>query len=76
MPATGDRYAQAFAVEPRQCWAIVHGHGGQATHCREEPTHTGRWYSPRDGGTSWRVWSCGYHVEGLTGLREFGRRQR
>jgi hypothetical protein len=44
----------------------------QATHCREVPTWTGRWFSPR--GDRWfRVWACPDHLEGLTGLREFGR---
>ena len=23
----------------------------------------------------WRVWACSEHLDGLTGLREFGRRQ-
>ena len=58
-----------------KCWAVVHDRQGQATHCREEPTYTGRWYSPRDDGTWWRVWSCPGHLEGLTGLKEFGRRR-
>jgi hypothetical protein len=46
----------------------------QATHCAGVPTWTGRWFSPR--GDRWfRVWSCPDHLEGLTGLREFGRRR-
>ena len=38
-----------------QGWAFVHSKQLQATHCREEPTYTGRRYSPRDDGTYWRV---------------------
>ena len=38
MPQPGDRYAQAFTVEPGQCWAMVHDRQGQATHCAETPS--------------------------------------
>jgi hypothetical protein len=75
MPQPGDPYAQAFIVEPNACWRIVHDRQGQATHCLAEPTYTGRWYSPRNDGTYWRVWSCPAHLDGLTGIREFGRRR-
>ena len=71
LPQPGDRYAQAFTVEPGQCWAMVHDHQGQATHCSETPSWTGRWFSPR-GDRWWRVWACPDHLDGLTGLREFG----
>jgi hypothetical protein len=71
MPQPGKRYAQAFTVEPGQCWAMLHDRQGQATHCAETPSWTGRWFSPR-GDRWWRVWSCPDHIEGLTGLREFG----
>ena len=54
MPQPGDRHP-GFVVEPGQGWAFVHSKQLQATHCREEPTYTGRWYSPRDDGTYWRV---------------------
>lgn len=74
MPAPGDRYAQAFIVEVEQCWAMVHDRQGQATHCLEPPTHTGRWISPA-GGQWWRVWSCDAHLEGLTAVRATGWRQ-
>ena len=74
MPQPGDRYAQAFTVEPGQCWAMVHDRQGQATYCSEAPSCTGRWFSPR-GDRWWRVWACPDHVDGLTGLREFGRRR-
>ena len=46
----------------------------QATHCRREPTYTGRWYSPRENGDWWRVWSCPDHLEGPTGIRSGGAR--
>jgi hypothetical protein len=52
---------------------MVYDHNFQATHCREEPTWTERWFSPKVDGTWWRVCSCGDHLKGLTGLREFGR---
>jgi hypothetical protein len=43
----------------------------QATHCREAPSWTGRWFSPKVD-RWWRVWACPDHLDGLTGLREFG----
>lgn len=75
MPQPGDRSAQAFRVEPGQCWVMVHGYKGQAAHCLEPTSHTGLWYSPRDDGRWWRVWSCGQHLEGLTAVRELGWRK-
>jgi hypothetical protein len=60
MPQPGDRYAQAFTVEPGQC-----------SHCPETPSWTGRWFSLR-GDQWWRVWACPDHLKALTGLREFG----
>jgi len=42
-------------------------------HCTEPPAWTCRWRSPK--GDAWfLVWACPDHLEGLTGLREFGRR--
>jgi hypothetical protein len=67
-----DPYASAFVAEAGECWRMVHDANGQATHCAQEPTHTGRWLSPRSDGTWWRVWSCEGDIDGLTGLREFG----
>jgi len=46
----------------------------QADHCAEQPSWTGRWFSPK-GDRWWRVWACRDHLEGLTGLREFGSRR-
>jgi hypothetical protein len=70
----GDPYANAFVSEVGQCWRMVHDRQGQAAHCLETPTWTGRWFAP-SGERWWRVWACPDHLEGLTGLREFGRRR-
>ena len=60
--------------EAGRCWAMVYDHNLQATHCDERPAWTGRWRSPR--GDRWFiVWACPDHLDGLTGLREFGRRR-
>ena len=74
MPHPGDRHP-GFVAQAGECWALVNSKQLQATHCREEPTYTGRWYSPKDDGRWWRVWSCPDHLDGLTGIREFGRRR-
>ena len=72
MPQPGDRYARAFIVEPGQCWAVVRDDKLQADHCPELPNWMGRWFSPS--GDRWlRGWSCPHHLDGLTGLRQFGR---
>jgi hypothetical protein len=60
-----------FMAEAGRCWAMVYDHNLQATHCRDA-TWTGRWRSPR-GDRWWRAWACPDHLEGLTGVREFGR---
>ena len=73
MPEPGDPYANAFVSEPMQCWRMIHDRQGQADHCHETPFWTGRWFSP-SGDRWWRVWACPDHLEGLTGLREFGGR--
>jgi len=72
MPQPGDPYADAFVSEVGQCWRMVHDRQGQAAHCLEPTTSTGRWYSSRDDGTYWRVWSCPDHLAGLTAVRETG----
>jgi hypothetical protein len=74
MPSPGDPYASAFVSEVGQCWRMVHDRQLQATHCPETPSWTGRWFAP-SGKQWWRVWACPGHLEGLTGLREFGRRR-
>jgi hypothetical protein len=44
-------------------------------HCAQPTTFTGRWYSPRDNGTYWRVWACADHLEGLVAIKELGWRK-
>jgi hypothetical protein len=66
----GDR-CPGFIAEPGRCWQMIYDHNFQATHCAETPTYTGRWFSPK-GDRWWRVWACPEHLEGLTGLRQFG----
>ena len=73
MPSPGDRHP-GFIVEPMRCWAMVYSKQLQAAHCRETPSWTERWFSPK-GDRWWRVWSCPDHLEGLTVLREFGPRR-
>jgi hypothetical protein len=70
LPQPGDIYASAFVAEVNECWRMVHDYEGKA-HFAEVTTFTGRWYSPRNDGTYWRVWSYSDHLEGLTGVREF-----
>ena len=62
-----------FIVDHTRCLAMVYSEQLQATHCAEPLSWTGRWFSSR-GDRWWRVWSCPDHLEGLTGLKEFGRR--
>ena len=51
---------------------MVYSRQLQATHCAEAPTWTGRWFSPR-GDRWWGVlWACEEHLDGLTGLRQYG----
>jgi integrase len=72
MPQPGDPYASAFVAEVGHCWRVVHGYTGQAAHCAQSTTFTGRWYSPRDDRTYWRVWSCPDHLDGLVAIAELG----
>jgi hypothetical protein len=75
MPQPGDPYANAFRVEPGQCWRMVHDVRLQGEHCPEPPSWTGRWFSPR-ADRWWRVWACEHHPEGLTGLRQLAGQRR
>jgi hypothetical protein len=74
IPEAGDP-CPGFIVEPGRCWQNVYSLQLQATHCPEAPAWTGRWRSPR-GDRWWIVWACPDHLEGLTGLRQFGVRRR
>jgi len=67
----GEPYAQAFIVEPEQCWRVVRDVRSQAAICCQPTSWTSRWFSPRNDGTWWRVWSCEAHIDGLTGLRRY-----
>lgn len=71
MPHPGDPYAQAFIVEPGECWRMFRDRQEQEAHCAQAPAYTGRWLAP-SGKQWWRVWSCERHLDGLTGIREFG----
>jgi hypothetical protein len=75
VPPRPGHVSPGFMAEAGRCWRLVYDHNLQSTHCLEPPTWTGRWFSPR-GDRWWRVWSCPDHLDGLTGLREFGRVNR
>ena len=69
----GDPYANAFVSEVGQCWRMVHDRQG---------SHALLGDADLDGavvrslGERWcPVWACPDHIEGPTGLREFGRRR-
>ncbi len=71
LPSPGDP-CPGFIAEPGRCWQMIYSRQLQATHCHEEPSWTGRWFTPN--GDRWfRVWACPEHLGGLTGLRKFGR---
>ena len=71
MPEPDDS-CPGFMSAPGRCWRMLYDRNLQATHCCEAPSWTGRWFSPK-GERWWRVWACPDHLEGLTGLREYGR---
>jgi hypothetical protein len=70
IPRPGDIHP-GFTAEPGRCWRMVYTKQLQATHCRQPPEWTGRWFSPR-GDRWWGVWACPEHLDGLTGLRQLG----
>lgn len=70
LPGPGDVHP-GFTADPGRCWRMVHSRHLRATHCRVEPSCTGRCFSP-EGDRWWGVWACPDHLEGLTGLRQFG----
>jgi hypothetical protein len=57
MPRPGDPYANAYIAEHMKCWRMIHDRQGQAAHCLETPTWTGRWFARQGsgGGGSGRV---------------------
>jgi len=59
---------RAMPWKPGRCWRMLYSHQLQATDCHERPAWTGWWFSPRGD----RVWACPDHLDGLTGLRQFG----
>ena len=74
MPEPGDP-CPGFIVQPERCWQMIYDKQLQANHCPEPPSWTGRWFTPK--GDRWfRVWACPDHLDGLTGLRQFGSRMR
>ena len=74
MPQPGNRYAQAFTVQPGKCWAMVHDCQGRRPLPRDAFVDRAL-VQPRRR-SWWRVWSYPEHLDGLTGLREFGGRSR
>jgi hypothetical protein len=70
MPEPGDP-CPGFVAQPDQCWRMVYSRQLQATHCQDNPTWTGRWFSPK-GDRWWRVWSCPDppgRADGVAGVR-------
>ena len=62
MPQPGE-VCSGFIAEPNRCWRMVYSRQLQATHCRERPSWTGRWFAPE--GDRWRrVWACQAHWTG------------
>jgi hypothetical protein len=73
MPHPGD-VSPGFIAEADRCWRMVYDHNLQATHCADAP----RWTSPTalaEGRPLVGGVACPDHLDGLTGLREFGRRR-
>ena len=46
LPQPGDP-CPGFMAQPGRCWRILYDRNLQATHCRETPSWTGRWFSPK-----------------------------
>ena len=64
-PRPGDP-CPGFVAQVDRCWRMVYSNQLQATHCRAEPSWTGRWFSPQ--GDRWiRVWACPDHLRGANG---------
>ena len=70
VPEPGDP-CPGFIAQPGRCRQVMYSRQLQATHCHETILD-GRWFGPK--GDRWfRLWACPEHLDGLTGLREFGR---
>jgi diadenosine tetraphosphatase ApaH/serine/threonine PP2A family protein phosphatase len=74
MPQPGDRHP-GFTAEPGECWQMIYDKQPQA-----DQLPRGALMDRALVLTPWRplvagVWSCPHHLDGLTGLREFGRRR-
>jgi hypothetical protein len=58
-------YAEAYFVEPGQCFRFVHNGVGHANHCPEPVVARGQFI---DGaGKRWRVDACSSHARELSG---------
>ena len=72
-PRPGD-VSPGIMAKPERCWRMVYSEQLQGTHCDRTPSWTGRHFSPK-GDRWWRVWACRVHLDGLTGVRQFGGRR-
>ena len=81
LPSPREPDARARRPMPRLHRPDLTGAGGWSTADRCKPRTAARRRhglgagSRRKGDRWWRVWACPDHLEGLTGLREFGRRR-
>ena len=67
--ASARRVLPGFIAQAGRCWQNVYDRNLQTTHCRGDPSWTGRWSSPK--GDRWFSKSRSAPLEGLTGLQEF-----
>ena len=76
LPRPGD-VCDVIIAEDGRCWRTVYNHRLRAILCEERPAWTGRWRARSTSKADhWvKVWACPDHLEGLTALREFGRRR-
>ena len=71
MPQPGDP-CPGFMAETGRCWTMVYADNLQATHCRESPSfRVGGCHTERRQVVAGVA--CPDHLDGLTGLRKFGR---
>jgi hypothetical protein len=57
-------YAEAFSVEPGQCFRFIHSGVGHAAHCREPVVTRGPFVDAK--GKRWRADACAAHSQELT----------